>query len=122
MGFVPAKCPADCVYRTVIHGSTVMCGYLHMTGELRGCDPGKGCKRYIGKHTQYMDFKRRAPIWDVELGRKMWAEGYSDSQIGKKLGVARETVARYRQRNWGEINRQRKRRKPDGKGENDREL
>lgn len=45
-GFVPAKCPEDCVYIQKIHGNP-MCGYLDKTGELRGCDPGPGCKCYV---------------------------------------------------------------------------
>ena len=107
MGFKPAKCPDDCVFRITVNGGIPMCGYLHITGELWGCDPGVGCEKYSVIHTQEHNRERhkgREPIWDVEIGRKMWAEGYSDSQIGKKLGVRRETVARYRERHWGAIN------------------
>lgn len=124
MGFEPAKCPEDCVFRQMLNGGgTPMCGYFLMTNELRGCDPGKGCKRYVGRHTQYKSFRRKAPIWDVEIGRKLWAEGHSDSYIAKKMGVSRDTVAGYRKRNWGAINRERRERKrTDGEGKNDREL
>jgi hypothetical protein len=83
-----------------------MCGYLGYTGELRGCDPGPGCKRYLKWRNHHN--RGKAPTWDVETGRKMWSEGYSDSYIGKKLGVSRETVAEYRRRNWGAVNRERK--------------
>lgn len=105
-----------------------MCGYLHITGELRGCDPGAGCEKYSVVQTygynRGITIKRGPePKWDVVTGRKMWKEGYSDAQIGKKLGVARETVARYRERNWGRINRERQKRKEDnGEGKSDREL
>lgn len=107
MAFTPAICPEDCVYLTSINGNLPMCGYLHITGELRGCDPGPGCKRYAGKPNRHDRFRTKKPTWDVETGRKMWAGGYTDAQIGKKLGVSRDTVARYRERNWGAINRQR---------------
>ena len=110
MAFEPAVCPEDCVYRTTINGGIPMCGYLHITGELRGCEPGDGCKRYSAMRTQDKRHKGKDPSWNVEIGRKMWAEGYSDSQIGKKLGVKRVTVSEYRRRNWGEINRQRQKR------------
>ena len=108
MGFVPAKCPDDCVYRTSINGNLSMCGYLHITGELRGCDPGPGCKRYAGRKNHHDIYRTKKPTWDVETGRKMWAGGYTDAQIGMKLGVSRDTVAGYRARNWGERNRKKK--------------
>jgi hypothetical protein len=53
----------------------------------------------------------------VETGKKLWREGYSDSQIGKQLGVSRGAVAGYRKRNWGDINRERKKK---GWAESDR--
>lgn len=107
MGFEPAKCPEDCAFRVVINGGYFpMCGYMSYTGELRGCDPGPGCKRYIKWRTRYK--KGKSPTWDVDKGKKLWQEGYSDSQIGKQLGVSRGAVAGYRQRNWGDINRERK--------------
>ena len=110
MAFEPAVCPKDCVYRTTINGGIPMCGYLHITGELRGCDPGTACKKYSIKRTHEKPFKNRITKWDTQTGRKMWAEGYSDAQIAKKLGTRRETVARYRERNWGRINRERQKR------------
>ena len=115
MGFKPAKCPEDCAFRIVVNGGHLpMCGYLGYTGELRGCDPGPGCKRYLKWRTQR---RGKAATWDVETGRKMWTEGYCDSHIAKKLGVSRETVAEYRRRNWGAVNpeRQKKGVAEDGK-------
>ena len=100
------KCPEDCVYRKLINGSYwPTCEYLFMANEMRGCEPGPGCKRYMRRS------RHKAPTWDVEKGRKLWEQGYTDGQISKILGVRRGTVAGYRERNWGEINRQRQKRK-----------
>ena len=113
MAFEPAECPEDCAFRRTINGWLPMCGYLHTTGEIRGCDPGPGCTRYSiirpQIHTQDKH-KGKDPTWDVATGRKMWSEGYTDAQIGKMLGVSRQTVAAYRTRKWGELNPQRQRR------------
>lgn len=117
MGFEPAKCPEDCVFRTVLHGVLPMCGYLHITGELRGCDPGDGCQRYVGMNEQHMSYRHRGATWDVGIGRKMWSEGYSDTQIARKLGTNREAVAAYRRRNWGETKWSRKKGKKSNESE-----
>ena len=106
------KCPEDCVYRKLINGSHwPTCEYLLMANEMRGCEPGPGCKRYVGQVDRIRGYKHRKPIWDVEAGKKLWEEGYTDGQIASTLGAKRQTVSEYRKRNWGEINRQRQKRK-----------
>ena len=111
MGFEPVKCPEDCWYRQTVNGNTPMCGYLFMTGQMRGCDPGPECRRYISTNPRFRERRHRGPTWDVEKGRRMWEAGCTDGQIAKELGVRRETVWEYRRRNWGEVNRERQKRK-----------
>lgn len=101
------QCPDDCWYLKSFGGHWPYCDYWAMEDRMRGCEPGPGCKRYVARHTPYKSHRGKAPTWDVETGRKMWEEGYTDAQIGKELGVRRDTVAGYRERNWGQLNRQR---------------
>ena len=110
MAFVPAVCPDDCVYRATVNGQLPSCNYVFVKGELRGCDPGPGCKRYLSKHGHREPRKGKAPTWDVETGKKMYDAGYTDNEIGKALGVKRETVREYGRRNWGPPNRERQKR------------
>lgn len=100
--FKPAKCPEDCVYRQVVSTEVPMCGYLFKTGQMRGCDPGPGCRRYVGLNEDLKHAKHRKTTWDTVKGKQMWEEGCSDSQIAKALGVKRNTVSTYRKRCWGE--------------------
>lgn len=98
------ECPMDCEYRKTFGGHWPYCDYLLMADHMRGCEPGPGCKRYVRRS------KHKAPIWDVETGKKMWEEGCTDAQIANALGVRRGTVSGYRERNWGAINRERQKR------------
>ena len=98
-GFVPAKCPEDCVYIKRIHGDP-MCGYLEITDELRGCDPGIGCKRYVGKNEDLKAARHRKTTWDVVNGKKLWQAGWKDSMIAKVMRVSPDAVRSYRRRVW----------------------
>lgn len=99
--FKPVKCPEDCYYlQTANGGSVQVCGYLFITHEMRGCDPGFGCKRYVGKNEDLKNARHRKTTWDVVKGKEMWKAGYKDSQISKALKVKPDTVRAYRRRVW----------------------
>ena len=99
-GFKPAICPDDCIYLQTVNGNELMCGYMLMTDELRGCDPGYGCKRYVGKLEKLRGYKKSKPKWDVDQGKRMWLAGCSDGKIAKAMAVSRGTVRQYRRRKW----------------------
>ena len=99
--FKPAKCPEDCMYLQSTHGGAMqMCGYLLITNQLRGCDPGKNCKRYVGLNDDLKHAKHRRVKWDVVKGKEMWLKGCNDSQIAREVNVKRDTVKAYRLRVW----------------------
>lgn len=108
--FKPAKCPPGCAYAMRLHNSAggellCHCGYILITGESRGCNPGPGCKRYrIRKkrgNTSIL-LKKNGPRfqWDEPKGKKMWREGKTDREIADALGVDRETIGKTRRRKW----------------------
>ena len=99
-GFVPAKCPDDCVYYQTLNGSTPMCGYFLKTDELRGCDPGLGCNKYVGLNEDLKTAKHRKTTWDVVNGKKLWEAGWKDSMIAQVMRVKTDTVRSYRKRVW----------------------
>lgn len=99
-GFVPAKCPDDCVYLMMLNGNTPMCGYFLKTDELRGCDPGIGCKRYVGLNEDMKAAKHRKTTWDVVNGKKLWEAGWKDSMIAEVMRVSPDAVKSYRRRVW----------------------
>lgn len=98
-GFKPAKCPEDCIYLQRASG-IIMCGYFLTTDELRGCDPGLGCKKYVGKNEDLKSAKHRKVTWDVVNGKKLWEAGWKDSMIAKVMRVKPDTVRSYRKRVW----------------------
>ena len=98
--FKPAKCPADCWYRQTISGSVPLCGYVLIEDELRGCDPGPGCKRYVGRNKNLEQTKHRKVTWDVDGGKKLWQAGWKDNMIAKVLRTRPENVRSYRVRVW----------------------
>lgn len=102
--FQVVPCPDNCVYLQTINGKGSICGYLLETNQMRGCDPGPGCLRYVAKKEKIRGYKSRKPKWDVEKGRRMWESGCTDTQIAKELGIDRGTVTAYRRRCWGEKN------------------
>lgn len=97
--FKPAKCPEDCVYLQTV-ANIPMCGFFLITDELRGCDPGAKCKRYIGKNADLKNARHRKATWDVVKGKELWKQGRSDGEIGKELHVNRRAVNAYRRRVW----------------------
>lgn len=99
-GFKPAKCPDDCIYLQRISGEIPMCGYFLKTDELRGCDPGIGCNRYVGLNEDMKNAKHRKTTWDVVNGKKLWEAGWKDSLIAKVMRVKPDTVKAYRLRVW----------------------
>lgn len=99
-GFVPAKCPDDCLYWQKVSTDVPMCGYFLITGELRGCDPGKGCKRYVGLNADEKAARHRRVKWDVVTGKKLWEAGWKDSMIAKVMRVKPDTIKAYRLRVW----------------------
>lgn len=99
-GFVPAKCPDDCLYLQMFESKRCMCGYFLITGELRGCDPGPGCKRYVGLNADEKAAKHRRVKWDVVTGKKLWEAGWKDSMIAKVMRVKPDTIKAYRLRVW----------------------
>lgn len=49
------KC-RSCMYASTLGNMSVVCNYLLVTGNRRGCPAGKGCERYIkGKHAIAID-------------------------------------------------------------------
>lgn len=100
-GFVPAKCPDDCLYWQKISGDMPMCGYFLITGELRGCEPGPGCKRYVQLKNRT---RHRGITWDVARGYEMWLKGSSDAEIAKAIHTKPENVKAYRLRVWEKEN------------------
>ena len=98
-GFVPAKCPPNCIYEGRVH-SDPFCSYLFITGHVRGCDPGLGCNRYIDKREDLKAARRRKTTWDVVSGKKLWQAGWKDSMIARVLRVKPDTVRSYRKNVW----------------------
>lgn len=109
--FEPEECPADCKYlMTLNHGQgkeTTHCGYLCLTDELRGCEPGMECKRYepgerLSKSVGRTVKTNRGPkfTWDERAGFRMWLEGATDREIADELGVSRDLVGDTRRRKW----------------------
>lgn len=102
--FVPKACHRDCIYGCYINGNERMCAYILRTGEQRGCDPGRGCKRYTRptkqKPKKTDDHMRRVCRWDHEKGYEMWQEGVPMAQIARELGVRVETVYERKGRCW----------------------
>lgn len=96
--FTPKKCPPDCIYVHMVNGNLQTCGYIFQAHQMRGCDPGPGCKRYVGSKAKRN--KLRRATWDAAKGKRMWLDGCSDGQIARALGAKRDTVASYRRRVW----------------------
>lgn len=96
-GYTVNACPKDCIYLQNVHGEIMCCSYILNTSKMRGCDPGPGCKRYVGMRKRP---NRRKPGWDTATGKRMWLEGKSDREIADALGVRRDTVGEYRRRVW----------------------
>lgn len=98
--FKQAKCPEDCIYVQQISGGMRMCGYFLQTDELRGCDPGLGCNKYVGKNEDLKNAKHRKTTWDVVNGKKLWEAGWKDKMIAQVMRVKPEAVKAYRRRVW----------------------
>lgn len=96
--FEPKKCPGDCIYMIQANGCEHLCNYIFQAHEMRGCDPGPDCKRYVGSEAKRN--KLRKPSWDAGRGRQMWEQGCKDRQIAETLGVKVGTVGNYRRRVW----------------------
>lgn len=55
MSVCDKKC-SDCIYVSTITGGGMVCNYLLVTGNRRGCDAGQNCERYItGKRLSTID-------------------------------------------------------------------
>lgn len=77
--------PPKCVYAMLMCGSSEKsgnyhCGYILITGHMRGCDPGMNCTRYLrGKRlpqTALTVKRKKKPFtWDVEEGKRMLQQG-----------------------------------------------
>lgn len=97
------ECPPNCVYSMRLNAKTEgishrHCGYILKTGRSRGCEPGKGCKRYENRKqppNQPMTVKNpRQLSWDVKRGRELWQQGRTLAAIAEELGISRASVAR----------------------------
>ena len=78
--------------------STMSCDYIFMEDHSRPCPAGSGCTARILKK----DVKKKMgkPRWDIALGKQMWEQGMSDSQIAKHFGIAANTVLHQRRSYW----------------------
>ena len=78
--------------------STMTCDYILIEGHSRPCPAGVGCTAKITKK----DVKKNMgkPRWDTALGKQMWEQGMSDSQIAKHFGIAANTVLHQRRSYW----------------------
>ncbi len=78
--------------------STMSCDYIFMEDHSRPCPAGAGCTARIIKK----DVKKKMgkPRWDIALGKQMWEQGMSDSQIAKHFGIAANTVLYQRRSYW----------------------
>lgn len=94
--FKPKKCPEDCAFQQKINGNERCCGYLEIRGQMRGCEPGPECKKYIPNRSG----RRKGPKWDTEKGRAMWVLGHRDREIAEALGAKVESVRNYRRFHW----------------------
>lgn len=84
-----------CIYYAM---STMSCDYIFMEDHSRPCPAGAGCTARILKK----DVKKKMgkPRWDIALGKQMWEQGMSDSQIAKHFGIAANTVLHQRRSYW----------------------
>ena len=98
--FKPRKCPEDCHYLRTIEGEKKMCGYIFETGQMRGCDPGLGCNKYVGLNEDLKAARHRKTTWDVVNAKKLWQAGWKDSMIAKVMRVSPKTIGAYRRRVW----------------------
>ena len=78
--------------------STMSCDYIFMEDHSRPCPAGDGCTARTLKE----DVKKKMgkPKWDIALGKQMWEQGMSDSQIAKHFGIAVNSVLYQRRRYW----------------------
>lgn len=113
--WTPAKCPKDCIYRGAEYAPGLAgCNYLSATGELRRCDPGRGCTRYARKGTGQRKPRRieseivlghpsgraKRCAWDNQKGYALWQEGQTVRQIAEKLKISRSAVQERKKRCW----------------------
>ena len=103
--FRPVKCPDNCVYLMTVNGEEPMCGFLLQTDTMRGCDPGPGCTRYVGKIKKRRGCKSKRLTWDADRGRQLWEQGYTDTRIAKEVGTSTGNITSYRRRKWGARNK-----------------
>ena len=84
-----------CIYYA---SSTMSCDYIFIEDKCRPCPAGTGCTVRILKK----DVKKKMgkPRWDIALGKQMWEQGMSDSQIAKHFGIAANTVLHQRRSYW----------------------
>ena len=96
---VNTNCPADCVYRRRISGTTPYCAYWEIANKLRGCDPGANCTKYVAQRGKGGGIGRRA-TWDTQAGRAMFKQGKTCREISEALGAdyakVKECVRRWR--------------------------
>ena len=85
----------SCIYYAP---STMSCDYVFMEDHSRPCPAGAGCTARILKK----DVKKKMgkPRWDIALGKQMWEQGMSDTQIAKHFGIAANTVLHQRRSYW----------------------
>ncbi|MBP5729540.1 MAG: AsnC family protein [Clostridia bacterium] len=116
------KC-RSCMYASTLSNMSVVCNYLLITGNRRGCPAGKGCERYIkGDHAISIDNsirkakpKPKNKVDQREKKRKyrertqaMWQGRQHDAiqawcqenkvsytKLARMLGVSETTVAYY---------------------------
>lgn len=122
--FESLNCPPGCAYAMKLSNSgdgriTFHCGYILITGKMRGCDPGQGCSRYEKQRQDHPKKQGRplvvknegsrkkakpptppGPKWDVARGRELWLRGYSHRKIAEELGCSILSVHERVSRCW----------------------
>lgn len=118
-GWRPTPCRPGCVYAGEAYCGINGCNYLAITGQSRGCDPGKECERYrkrksgekrlraidekAGMVTRIPEGRQRRVRkcnWDNERGYRLFQLGLTSGQIAGELGTTAKAVQQRRRKYW----------------------
>lgn len=103
----------DCVYAYIAgvgKQKYICCTYILHRGRRRPCPAGEGCTEH-SKRGGACDM--RATDIDLDLAKKLWAEGKTDIQVSEAVGVPLGTLRAYKRKLGLTAPRAKKEFKPD---------